>query len=267
MKSDQPRQTEVTTRQFIAPYTNVAQLPFFNTTLHFVPSKAGETLVYAGGIMASSGPTKFLENHKILSKIIPRKIIYILQEFAHFYFANLADFAYRFYNQDVQIMQGQDVRKSTTANERSVSSWNDMYPTNSDRGVQLFQKWMGRFGGRPSYTMPVANKNSFHSSVHIPSAWDRHAKYCPQCKRTIGRLSKLATIATKFSNGSLALAIASLGINAFIKARLLPWTIAMLAFTVSTRLLAMKCQDTVEKVFLPPNQVPDYQLLQIYSRT
>jgi hypothetical protein len=42
---------KATTREYIAPYSNTAKQPWFNTTWHFVPSKPGTTLVYTGGIM------------------------------------------------------------------------------------------------------------------------------------------------------------------------------------------------------------------------
>ncbi|KAL3938124.1 MAG: hypothetical protein SGARI_001868, partial [Bacillariaceae sp.] len=181
---------ELTTRQFIAPYTNIAQLPWFNTTLHFVPSKAGETLVYGGGLAASPrGGSSFMKN-PVVRRLVPEKIQAMAQDFLHFYFTNLADFGYRFYNQDVQIMKGQDERKALT------EKWNDMYPTSSDNGVRIFQRWMDTFScKRPSFTMPSASGDSNGNGI-IPSAWDRHAKYCPKCKRTIRRLSKASAVAT-----------------------------------------------------------------------
>lgn len=262
MASDKKQQAQITTRKFIAPCTNVAQLPFFNTTLHFVPSKAGETLVYGGGITA--GSPKMLQDHKILSKILPKKIIIVLEEFMHFYFTNLADFAYRFYNQDVQIMQGQDSRKM-----RSGQRWSDMYPSNSDKGVQFFQRWMTRFGGRPSFTMPaaLANYDSMSSSVRIPSAWDRHAKYCPQCKRTIRRLTKVAQVSTKVSSGGMVAALASLCLSCLVKTRILSVSICFLALSLAAKSLAAKARGFQEKVFASPSQVPELQLMEIYSRT
>jgi phenylpropionate dioxygenase-like ring-hydroxylating dioxygenase large terminal subunit len=269
ISDDNNPQPPLTTRQFIAPYTNIAQLPFYNITLHFVPSRPGETLVFGGGLVNDAGP-QFLSSSKVLSKIVPQRFVKILQEFMHFYFANLADSAFRFYNQDVQIMQGQDQRKLQSVSHSST--WRDMYPTTSDRGVKFFQRWMDRFGGRPSYTMPspgdiASSSNNYYGSPRIPSAWDRHAKYCPQCKRTIRRLSHVSKYATRLSATSLVAAIASLGILrslSFSTHRLfLP--MVLLTMSIILKRLAIQCQHMVEQIFVSPKQVPHYQLMEIYS--
>jgi hypothetical protein len=66
----------------------------------------------------------------------------IVKEFLHLYFSTLGEFGCDFYNQDVQIMPGQDQRKTTWSDaddgdseSKSRSSWNDVYPTTNDKGV------------------------------------------------------------------------------------------------------------------------------------
>jgi hypothetical protein len=211
----------------------------------------------------------FLSNNKILSKLLPQRFVKVLQDFVHFYFANMAESGYRFYNQDVQIMQGQDQRKIQALTHSLL--WRDMYPTTSDRGVQYLQRWMDRFGGRPSYTMPSRGDVASNGSPHIPSAWDRHAKYCPQCKRTIRRLSKLSTFASRLSSASLISSMASLGISGVLNKKTMLRThhlflpMVLLITSIILHRLAMKCQQIMEQIFVSPKQVPQYQLMEIYS--
>ena len=265
--------TSTTTRQFIAPYTNVAKLPWFNTTLHFVPSRPGETLVFSGGMMAG-GSSIF---PKYISRFIPKRIKTMVQEFMHFYFANFAEGVYRFYNQDVQIMQGQDERKQQQPQLSRKASWKDMYPTTSDAGVQIFQTWMERFGGRPAYTMPsLATRR--RSSPYLLSAWDRHAKYCPQCKRTIRRLSNLSKVSRKVSRWTLStsmvgsmvqlllLSFAKSGRSNAVGIRSIPFTVFLFMVSVAFKLVSFKCNKLLETVFVSPHQVPEYQLMDIYAR-
>jgi phenylpropionate dioxygenase-like ring-hydroxylating dioxygenase large terminal subunit len=266
----------LTTRQFIAPYTNIAQLPWFNMTLHFVPSRAGETLVYAGG---PANGSRMNVPSKRITKLVPKRIMNIAHEFLHFYFTNLADGIYRFYNQDVQIMQGQDERKRKSNLHSTSSSWHDMYPTTSDRGVQIFQRWMDQYGGRPSFTMPSHSSKEVSpsiSSLNHLSAWDRHAKYCPKCKRTIRRLSKLGNATAKVAQWSLAMSVFGSFLQIMFQVvpavapsnRLLfmSSTTILLVLSVASKFLSWKSRDLVQKVFVTPTHVPEYQLMDIYSK-
>ncbi|KAL3896714.1 MAG: hypothetical protein SGARI_007104 [Bacillariaceae sp.] len=117
-----------------------------------------------------------------------------------------------------------------------------MYPANSDRGVQFFQRWMSQ-----------------------------HAKYCPKCKRTIRRLSKASAVTKRISRGSLAASLGTLILHAVLFpnhhrfTKLLPWTLFFLISSFSAKILSSKIQSMIERVFVSPARVPSYQLMDIYA--
>jgi phenylpropionate dioxygenase-like ring-hydroxylating dioxygenase large terminal subunit len=262
----------LTERKFVAPYTNIAQLPFGKTTLHFVPSTDGMTLVYGGGRMFA-GPTN--KKKSLVSKIVPSKIQSIAKDFMHFYFTNLAEGSYRFYNQDVQIMQGQDRRKMMYQGSSNNDFWDDMYPTPSDIGVKTFQTWMRRFGGRPSFVMPSKSSLDSSSSLSSPltllSAWDRHAKYCPHCKNTIRRLSKMSRVSNAVSSWTLRGSVLSSMLSLLLprnntKIIALTTAVGFLSFFATSHYIQKLVSDILGRVFATPATVPEYQLMQIYSK-
>mmetsp|Transcript_58499 Transcript_58499/g.143096 ORF Transcript_58499/g.143096 Transcript_58499/m.143096 type:complete len:682 (+) Transcript_58499:117-2162(+) len=280
-----------TERTFVAPYTTIAKLPFGTTTLHFVPSTAGSTLIYVGG-RVFDGPSN--KKKSIISKLIPSKIQSIAKDFRHFWSTSMSIGSYRFYNQDIQLMQGQDYRKMITRSKMATHKnngenhfWDDMFPTTSDVGVKTFQKWMKRYGGYPTFVMPSSSSSSL--SLLPPtflSAWDRHAKYCPQCKNTIRRLSKVSMLSRRVSRwslrgsvvGSALLLLSSLcgtvtkcnGSKAVIMLMMrniaIPSSIVFLSIFATSQYIHQLCSDILEKVFATPTTVPEYQLMQIYSK-
>ena len=255
----------MTTRQYIAPFTNIAKLPFGSIPLHFIPTREGETMVVSGGW--SSPPNK--------SPFVPQKLRVMIEEFVHFWSKTLATGPYRFYNQDVQIMQSQDQRKRTDMDNKSRRNnrqrWNDIYPTTSDFGVQTLQRWMTKYNRnkqRPDVTMP-----SKEGPLPIPSAWDRHAKYCPKCKRTLKRLSVVMERSNQVSRWSLGggslLTVAGAVVSTLLKQpSSLFWAMGWVSLSMSlaTKLLAQFCSSTLERVFASPTQMHESQMLDIYSR-
>jgi hypothetical protein len=111
------------------------------------------------------------------------------------------DFNYRFQNQDRITMQGQDQRKPKDG------YWWDLTPTPSDAGVAAFQKWIRQVGGYGPFPL-----FSTAASDLIPgerSLWDSHAKYCPQCRRTIKRIATIGGIANIWSTRLLLASVIS----------------------------------------------------------
>jgi hypothetical protein len=237
----------LTTRQFLAPATTVTRSAFLNTSLHFVPVRPGETRSIFKFEVAQAPPSK--------RKFVPKRLSDMMQDATHFFSFGLGDAVHRFLTQDRKIMQGQDRRKI------AQGKWDDMYPTKSDVGVQSFQQWTRKFG-RPLYTLPALETSSADRQF---SVWERHAQYCPECKRTIARVAAVSKHAKRVFKASFGVSL--IGALGGLKFRsLLSASILMLVVSMGSRYLAQYCSTVLERVFVSPSQLARYQMMQIYAK-
>ena len=237
-----------TTREFISPITSITKSPMFNSTIYFVPIRPGETLTIGSFASASGG------------KAAP-KMPKFVQDAVHFFLFTLGDGMIRFLSQDRVIMQAQDRRKMMTDNMK----WEDMYPTQSDRGVKAMQTWARKFG-RPFFTMP---KEGVEEGRQM-SVWDRHAKYCPECHRSIARVAAVKQKGMAMSNITFLSSLVGVLVSAVWKkasSSLLKSALVLLILSVGMRYLSNACSTVLERVFVNPSHLPKYQMMNIYKHS
>ena len=248
----------LTTRQFLAPATchTTSIIPNFNSTLYFVPTKAGETMTISLFKTGQSLPS--------LPGFIPKKISNMLMDFVQYFLFTASDKQYRFLSQDRMIMQAQDKRKTSTSN--SASSWEDMYPTTADKGVKVFQKWSKKFG-RPSFTMPPTSGEIEGRQLSI---WESRAKFSPACIRSIRRFGKIVKVGKRISNlsfiGSLMATFLTLLTNKKREIMLMKSALLLLLSAVTSRCFANKCLTILDKVYVNPTNLAKYQMMDIYAK-
>eukprot|EP00559_Dactyliosolen_fragilissimus_P007405 CAMPEP_0184870886 /NCGR_PEP_ID=MMETSP0580-20130426/39136_1 /TAXON_ID=1118495 /ORGANISM="Dactyliosolen fragilissimus" /LENGTH=560 /DNA_ID=CAMNT_0027373245 /DNA_START=1 /DNA_END=1683 /DNA_ORIENTATION=+ len=252
LEPNDPNNKDVTTRRLIAPITFLSESKKFNSTLHFVPVRDGETRVIGQFRTATSFPQ--------LPKIIPMKMKQILLDSLHFFMFTFSNSAIQFSKQDQDIMQAQDWRKTKS------KRWEDMYPTKSDFGVRTMQQWTRKFG-RPPFIMPDTAQNRERREM---SMWDIHCKYCPECLRTIKRISKVSRMATFISNASFAISsmtlLSSIVIPKLVLSSNLTKIVTTLFLSASFRHIVHICNRLLEKVFITQENVVKYEMLDVYAK-
>lgn len=242
---------ELKTVKFIPPCTVAVSHKH-----HFVPSKAGETIILVqdnGFGLGQGGALK-----TILSKLKSKRLKSAMDDFFHFYF-KVGDFLYRFKMQDQNIMQGQDVRKVKD------NKWYDITPTPSDNGVKAFQKWIRRYGG--SGPFPLAELSAHNCKDE--SMWDYHGKYCVQCQATIKRLARTEKAMQKLSTISMASSLVGVGMvflqqNSRFTTRLL--VLALLGISAASRSVSHFCAKLMARAFVSTKSNAHLRTMEIYSK-
>lgn len=181
-------ENSTTTRSFIPPCTVKSSSGFFTVKIWFVPSTPTETNVLA---IFMAPERKIMK----VAKPFP-KIREFLSDCFHAE-RHWGDANYRFQGQDRLTMQGQDQRKPKDG------YWWDLTPTPSDAGVAAFQKWIRTVGGLGPFPFLAQPSEGVALASKELSLWDSHAKYCPECRKTINRIAAVESVATKWSTGSL----------------------------------------------------------------
>ena len=243
------------TRKFVPPGTSITTSPTFNADIHFIPISPQETMTITKFNIPTPGSVKKIVEFRPLKRIVE-----FLSDTAHFLFFSSAT-SYRFASQDRINMQGQDSRKLKYGN------WDDMTPTASDMGVVALQRWFKTFGSFGPFPMNSLRPQEGRQL----SLWDHHAKYCPQCQRTIRRISGLDQLSRRISRVSLAACAMTL----FLSARLLISSSAMKAtmlasasflfLSVAMRYLSQWCKRLVESVFVNPDLLARRKMIKVYA--
>ena len=240
----------MTTRQFVPPATNVVKSPFFSTVLHFVPADPNDTMVL-GKTFSPLPKTGVVGNLAQLKPLVDR-----MADWFHFQW-RLSEAHCRFESQDRMTMQGQDSRKIRQM------KWKDHTPTKSDAGVVAMQKWMKLYGTSGPFPMQSMTPQEGRQ----PSIWDRHARFCPQCKRAIQRMSKLAKLSSRASKLSLGCSGVGAASSILIPSKRLSLLAASMIFivvSVGMRQWTQYSYHTLEKVFASGGNLPEQQLMEIY---
>ncbi|CAE7877202.1 PAO, partial [Symbiodinium microadriaticum] len=158
------------TRQFVPPCSNTTVYKYADgrvetNQLYFVPCGPHETRYI---VNLGAGERR-------------RRLPTIMEDVLHVLFFNKI-FGYRFQEQDLMAMCGQERALQESANY----AWGEQYVlgTPADKGVEVFRRWFYEFanGGpyfpRSSRTLPATDSMLF-------DRWQRHSKYCPRCRRVM----------------------------------------------------------------------------------
>ncbi|CAE7625670.1 PAO [Symbiodinium sp. CCMP2592] len=163
------------TRQFVPPCSNTTVYKYADgrvetNQLYFVPCGPHETRYI---VNLGAGERR-------------RRLPTIMEDVLHVLFFNKI-FGYRFQEQDLMAMCGQETRTLERAlQESSNYAWGEQYVlgTPADKGVEVFRRWFYEFanGGpyfpRSSRTLPATDSMLF-------DRWQRHSKHCPRCRRVM----------------------------------------------------------------------------------
>jgi len=158
------------TRQFVPPCSNTTVYKYADgrvetNQLYFVPCGPHETRYI---VNLGAGERR-------------RRLPTIMEDVLHVLFFNKI-FGYRFQEQDLMAMCGQERALQESANY----AWGEQYVlgTLADKGVEVFRRWFYEFanGGpyfpRSSRTLPATDSMVF-------DRWQRHSKHCPRCRRVM----------------------------------------------------------------------------------
>jgi phenylpropionate dioxygenase-like ring-hydroxylating dioxygenase large terminal subunit len=282
-------QTMNTTRQIIPPCTSLTKAPLFTVAFHFVPSTPTQTRVI--GILASPpqapvsqekdtklGRIKNALSSRIANLAFYQKLRRARADWKHFQ-SESRHSAYRFYSQDRITMQGQDVRKVKR------NQWRDLVPTPADRGVKTLQSWVTHYGSGGPF--PLHALAGIQEGKEM-TLWDKHAKDCPICRRTLSRLAHLQHKSNQAMKVSMVASVLSLlwgtcttsvvfakhpgrlmmgGLSAAssLQYPLLLSCVAWMMASVLFQMLSRKCYNLRRQVFVTGQNDPDLGSMKIYA--